>query len=97
MTLTINHIDGNSLNNTIENLEYMSNLDNVNHYLNSKGLSLVKVIHLNSGTMFDSIRQAAKFNLKSKGIEQPTRNMIELERKKLYRNKDYNLIRPGVV
>ena len=54
---TVDHIDGNKLNNKVDNLQWMSREDN-----SSKGQDDIKrpVINLTTGEIFESIRAAAK-------------------------------------
>lgn len=93
---TINHKDGNGLNNNIDNLEYMSNLDNIRHYLQSKGQCLTKVKHKETGLEFESLRMAAKWYLQYKGLGNITENSINNMRKNLKKSKKFELIQDRV-
>ena len=58
----VNHIDGNRLNNTAENLEWVSHEENLTHarsILNRKIPTAKKVVRIEDGKVFDSVRKAA--------------------------------------
>lgn len=61
----VNHIDGNKENNSVENLEWCSNIENIHHAFNT-GLfdnkidGMKKKVERNDGEVFDSIGEAAK-------------------------------------
>lgn len=64
----INHIDGNKLNNNLENLEWVTTAENMKHaYKLGLVVSLPgrckKIIDKCSGKIFESIKNAADFNL----------------------------------
>ena len=66
--LTVNHKDGNRLNNNIENLEWLSLGDNIRHGFNN-GLypSSVKLKHNNKVFEFYSLAAASRFLNRNNG------------------------------
>lgn len=89
----INHIDGNKLNNSIENLEWTTNSANTQHgydnnlYHNKKRSHAVKTIHKETGEeqTFKSIRECAEIL----GLNRKTITAILKETKKT-NNYPYN-------
>ena len=79
--LTVNHKDGNSLNNTLDNLEIISFIDNIRHAFNN-GLMPCKKIKLtnksnNYEKIFRSMAEASRFIKKNKGyISQKTQKGV---------------------
>lgn len=65
--LDVNHKDGNRLNNRLDNLEYLTRSKNIEHSyreLGHKSVQRKRVVCVETGEMFDSIKEAAE----AKGI-----------------------------
>ncbi len=96
----INHKDGNKKNNNIENLEWCSHLQNLEHAsinnLIRKGEqkpNAIKIINKSSGLIFNTIREAADFyNIKYGLLKEALRRKV-IRRKAIYNDlillKDY--------
>lgn len=69
--MTVNHIDGNSLNNTVENLEWVSRADNIRKGFSDglyKTMEKTIIVESNGTThVFDSMSQASIYFGKSPG------------------------------
>ena len=84
----INHIDENKFNNCVDNLEWMSHIDNMNYgdrnkkagenrkgkLILSEGSNASKVINLDTNKIFGSIKEASMFyDINASGISQNCR------------------------
>lgn len=59
----VNHKDGDPTNNNLENLEWVTQSENMRHsygVLGNKPHNIIKVIDIESGTIYDSIKIAAE-------------------------------------
>lgn len=85
--LTVNHIDGNRLNNKLENLELISLKENIIHAFDNGLMPYSRIIITNKKNneekIFRSMSMASKYIGKSKGYISSN-----IKRKK-YENKDY--------
>lgn len=57
---TVDHIDGNKLNNNVENLQWLSRADNARKAGSVSGRGIKPVICVETGKVYDSINQAAR-------------------------------------
>lgn len=74
--LTVNHINGNKQDNRLENLEYLSNIDNLKHYHNNNPNHNVlnkgfKFIDLKTNKIYESKRQLCRSIYQEFGLKNP--------------------------
>ena len=86
--MTINHKDGNRLNNNIDNLEWLTLADNIKHGFKNKLYSTQKEVKItnkktNETTNFMSLSQASKYIGKNIGY------ISNNAKKQKYENKNY--------
>lgn len=55
----VDHIDGNKLNNNVENLQWISNSDNCRKAVSSRGGRIIPIVCVETGKVYRSIKAAA--------------------------------------
>lgn len=80
----VNHIDENKLNNSVENLEWVTHTENMNHGTIQKRLAeskKKKIICVTDGNKFNSVNEASEFyNIPRRSIS----NVLSGTRKRVY-------------
>jgi len=57
---TVDHIDGNKLNNCVENLQWLSQSDNCRKAVPSRGGCIIPIVCVETGKVYKSMKQAAE-------------------------------------